>query len=363
MTTSAHAPTPEVVIVGGGIAALELVLALRELAGDRLRMTLVAAQPDFVLRPTLASEVLGRRAAERRPLSEIADDLGVRFLQGAVASVDAERRHVVLRNGETLPYDSLVMAHGSRTVPAFDGVVELGGTVQAQEIQTLRDEIGAGKVRSVAFVAPTRTGWLLPLYEAALMTASSGHSIRVTLVTRESRPLELFGAEASATVAAALKAAGITFIGGQTAVVSDGSVLLSRHPLGSLSADRVVALPLVRGLRVPGIPTTGLYGLIGVDAYGRVKGLTDVYAAGDATDYPVKQGDIACQQADAVATTIAARHGGTVSASPFETVLRATLLTGTGASIPLGPGAVVDELGKVPGRHLAPYLRPEPIAA
>ena len=95
MTTNAHAATPEIVIVGGGI----------------------------------------------------------RFLQAAVASVDAERRRVILRSGETLPYDSLVMAHGSRTVPAFDGVVELGGTVQAQEIRTLRDEIGAGKVRSVAFVA------------------------------------------------------------------------------------------------------------------------------------------------------------------------------------------------------------------
>ena len=134
------------------------------------------------------------------------------------------------------------------------------------------------------------------------MTANSGHSIRVTLVTREARPLELFGADASATVAAALEAAGIEFIGGQTATVSGGTVLLPRHPLGSLSVDRIVALPLVRGLRLPGVPTTGLFGLIGVDGYGRVKGLTDVYAAGDATDYPVKQGDIACQQADAVAT-------------------------------------------------------------
>jgi len=173
----------------------------------------------------------------------------------------------------------------------------------------------------------------------------------------------MLGDEASATVAAALKSAGIEFIGGQTATVSDGTVVLSRHPSRSLSVDRIVALPLVRGLRLPGIPTTGLFGLIGVDAYGRVNGLTDVYAAGDATDYPVKQGDIACQQADAVATAIAARHGGAAPASPFRAVLRATLLTGTGASIPLGPGVGVDEPGKLPGRHLAPYLRPEPIAA
>ena len=311
----------------------------------------------------LVSEVLGRRAAERRPLSEIAGELGIRLVPAAVASVDPERRRVVLRGGDTLSYDSLVLAHGARTLPAFDGVIELGGTVQAQEIRTLREQIAAGHVRSVAFVAPARTGWLLPLYEAALMTANGGESVRVTLVTREARPLELFGAEASATVAAALEAAGIEFIGGQTATVSEGNVLLPRHPLGSVSADKIVALPLVRGLRIPGIPATGLFGLIGVDPYGRVKGLTDVYAAGDATDYPVKQGDIACQQADAVATAIAARHAGGMPASPFQPVLRATLLTGTGAAIPLGAGAGVDELAKVPGRYLAPYLRPEPIAA
>ena len=363
MTINAHSAAPEIVIVGGGIAALELVLALRQLAVDRLHMTLVAAQPDFVLRPMLVAEVLGRRAAERRQLSEIADDLGVRLVQAAVTSVDPQRRRVILRSGDTLPYDSLVLAHGTRTIPAYDGVIELGGTVQTQELRSLHDDIAAGQVRSVAFVAPTRTGWLLPLYEAALMTANSGHATRITLVTREGRPLELFGDEASATVAAALKSAGIEFIGGQTATVSDGTVVLSRHPSRSLSVDRIVALPLVRGLRLPGIPTTGLFGLIGVDAYGRVNGLTDVYAAGDATDYPVKQGDIACQQADAVATAIAARHGGTAPASPFQAVLRATLLTGTGASIPLGPGAGVDEPGKLPGRHLAPYLRPEPIAA
>ena len=86
------------------------------------------------------------------------------------------------------------------------------------------------------------------------MTANSGHSIRVTLVTREAQPLELFGDEASAKVAAALEAAGIEFIGGQTATVSDGTVVLSRHPSGSLSVDRIVALPLVRGLRAPRNP-------------------------------------------------------------------------------------------------------------
>ncbi|HEY6888617.1 MAG TPA: FAD-dependent oxidoreductase, partial [Solirubrobacter sp.] len=137
-------PTAEIVVVGGGIAALELLLALREAAGDRVHITLGASQPDFVLQPALVAAVPSRRGARRRPLRAIADDLGVTLVQAAVASVDPVRRRVVLRRGDPLPYDSLVLAHGAQTVPAFEGVIALGGTVEAQELRTLREEIAGG---------------------------------------------------------------------------------------------------------------------------------------------------------------------------------------------------------------------------
>ena len=106
---------------------------------------------------------------------------------------------------------------------------------------------------------------------------------------------------------------------------------LRGHTRGTVSADRIVALPLVRGPRIPGVPATGVFGLIPVDPYGRVAGLPGVYAAGDATDYPIKQGAVACDQADAIATTIAAHHGAPSTPAPFEPILGATLLTGAGA--------------------------------
>ena len=114
---------------------------------------------------------------------------------------------------------------------------------------------------------------------------------------------------------------------------------LPGHTRGSLSADRIISLPLVRGPHIPGVPATGLFGLIPVDPYGRVDGLPDVYAIGDATDFPLKQGGIACQQADAVAANIAARHGADVAPTRFEPVLRATLLTGDGPPICSAPRA------------------------
>jgi sulfide:quinone oxidoreductase len=221
----------------------------------------------------------------------------------------------------------------------------------------MRDEIRRQIVRSVAFVAPTLSGWLLPLYEAALITANTGDAVRVSLVTPEHHPLELFGAEASAAVAGALAAAGIEFIGDQQADVSAGVVWLPGHSRGSLSADRIVSLPLMRGPGLTGVPATGLYGLIPVDPYGRIDGLPNAYAAGDATDFPLKQGGIACQQADAVAANIAARHGADIAPARFRPVLRATLLTGEGPPIALGAAPAEVRPAKLLGRYLTPYLQ------
>ena len=56
--------------------------------------------------------------------------------------------------------------------------------------------------------------------------------------------------------------------------------------------------------------------------------IEDVFAAGDITNFPVKQGGIATQQADTVAAVIAASAGSDVDPHPFRPVLRGLLLTG-----------------------------------
>ncbi len=313
---------PEVVVVGGGIAAAEFVLALRDLAGDRVAITVIAPDGDVLLRPLHVAEPLTATAARRPSLRELP---GCRFVEAAVIGVDHRERRVLLRGGGAQRYDTLVLAPGARRLPAFDDALHVG---DEGALETLREEILDGRVRTVAFVAPTLTGWLLPLYEAALLTARLG--ARVSLHTPEETPLEMFG---DAAVARALADAGVEFVGGR------------RPGAPQPVADRVVALPLIRGPRIPGVPTTGLYELIPVDAYGRVAGLDDAYAIGDATDYPLKQGGIACQQADAAAAHIAAP----MTATPFVPRVRATLLTG-GEPIELGEG---EAPGKVPGRYLA----------
>jgi sulfide:quinone oxidoreductase len=273
-------------------------------------------------------------------LREFASELGFELVTARVRAVDHERSRIVDRTGDTLSYDTLVLALGARTLPAFEAAVHLGDAEGAQAFQRLRDEIESGSVRRVGFVVPARAGWTLPVYEAALLTANGHDTVSVSLFTPEDRPLEHFGADASEALEQALESAGIEFAGGG-------------RRFDPQAVDRVVSVPLVRGPEIAGVPATGLYGLIPVDGFGHVIGLPDVYAIGDATDFPVKQGEIACQQADVAAQSVAARYGHAAAPRRLEPELRATLHTGKGSPILLNGGQGPD---KLPGAHLGPYL-------
>jgi sulfide:quinone oxidoreductase len=100
--------------------------------------------------------------------------------------------------------------------------------------------------------------------------------------------------------------------------------------------------------------------------HGSVRGLENVYAAGDLTTFPVKQGGIAAQQADAAAESIAASAGAEIEPQPFTPVLRGLLLTGLTPRYLRSEQANVRSAvdteplwwppAKIVGRHLAPFL-------
>jgi sulfide:quinone oxidoreductase len=357
----------EVVIAGGGVAALEALMALRALAGDRVSITLVAPDPDFVYRPMMVAEPFELGRARRYPLEQIASDFDARVVHASVVAVHPEEHHVVLRSGDSLRYDTLVLAPGARMLPAFDDAIAFGEPGSPAAMRDLLDEVEQRRARRIAFVAPTLAGWTLPLYELALMTArlvsDRGLDAELILITPEPRPLAVFGAGPSALVGRLLAASGVDFIGTTLADVERGGVRLV--PGGrTVPVDRVVALPLVRGPELEGVPAEPGYGFIPVDGHGRVAGLEHVYAAGDATDFPVKQGGLAAQQADAVAEHVAAHYGAAVTPQPFTPVLRGMLFTGDRprflGSAPGEEAATSQPLWwpptKIAGRHLAPYL-------
>src|SRR5262249_15334899 len=155
-----------------------------------------------------------------------------------------------------------------------------------------------------------------------LMTAEQvqGMSMRprFTIVSREGHPLEIFGREASQSVRDLLDVAGIRFVGGVDAEVERHGRVVGGGAV--VTAERVVTIPVLDGPRMAGLPAAA-YGFIPVDAVGHVRDTPDVYAAGDATDRLIKQGGLACQQADTIAQDVARRAGAPVpDAEPAPTI-------------------------------------------
>ena len=193
-------------------------------------------------------------------------------------------------------------------------------------IQDLED----GYIKRIAFVVPSAASWPLPIYELALMTAERAFDmcvdVELTLVTSEPSPLALFGEDVSRDVARRLAAAGIAVKSRADAEMPRRNAL-ELHPSGErLEVDRVVTVPVLDGPAIDGLPHDA-GGFLPVDAHGRVIGAPGVYAAGDATNFEIKQGGIACQQADAAAEAIAAGAGVAIDPKPFAPVLRGILLT------------------------------------
>ncbi|HEX2413399.1 MAG TPA: FAD-dependent oxidoreductase [Solirubrobacteraceae bacterium] len=361
----------DVVIAGGGVAALEALIALHELAPGRVRAMLVAPEPDFVYRPLSVTEPFCLGHATRYPLAEVARDFDAELVRGALAEVDAPGHTVTLGDGSTLNYESLLVAVGARSHSVFAHAITFGAEGAPEALSGLLADLEEGYARRVAFVVPSSATWSLPLYELAIITARHvwGAGIddaQFTFVTPEAAPLELFGPEGSRVVAGLLANEGIEFVGSASPDVVHNGVEV--HVDGRrIDVDRTVTLPVPEGPRIAGLPVNA-EGFVGVDEHGAVQGLEGVYAAGDATAFPIKQGGLAAQQAVAAAEAIAARHGADLDPQPYRPILRGMLLTGgqnrwmrgpaggTPASTQASDHALWWPPTKIATRYLAPYL-------
>ncbi|MEO8969271.1 MAG: FAD-dependent oxidoreductase [Solirubrobacteraceae bacterium] len=388
-----------VVIAGGGVAAVETLLALGELAGDRVEITLLSPEREFLYRPVTVGEAFERSEARAYSLGEIVGDRGGgRLVWDSLASVEPEDRVVVTGQGERISYDVLVVAAGALARESLPGALTFRGRSDVAALRGVLDELVAGTVRSVALTLPSERMWPLPIYELALMTAAHlrEHGVsdaKVWLVTPEEEPLELFGPAAARAIEPMLKARGVRLRTSSLPAIVRGRVLVLAGA-GEVYVDRVITLPQLEGPRLPGLPHDK-HGFIPVDAHGRVSGLHNVYAAGDVTAFPLKQGGLAAQQADAVAEAIAAALGFPITPRPFTPVLRGLLMTGGAplylraepqrlpreatVSIEARPlrrstrdasSAAGQALwwppGKIAGRYLGPFLataRPQPLSA
>jgi sulfide:quinone oxidoreductase len=361
-----------VVIAGAGVAGLETMLALRALAGPRVEITLVAPTPDFVYRPLSVAEPFGIDRARRYPLERIAADSGSTFLEDELAWVGVRSQRVFLRSGDEIGYDALVVALGAHSGPAWQHVPTFCGPESVEATGALVEELELGLVDSLAFVVPTGVTWPFPLYELALMIAHRVNEARakvdLVLYSPEREPLEVFGEDASAEVTSVMAAAGVRFQGRAAVEITTAGEVLIRGGATSLKFDRLLAVPRLEGPAPRGLPCDD-DGFIPIDAHGVVTQVEHVYAAGDGTNFPVKQGGIATQQADAVAEVIAKRAGARVDPRPLRPILRGHLLANgssrflrgelhhrDGGTSEAAQSTMWWPAAKIAGTYLSPYL-------
>jgi NADPH-dependent 2,4-dienoyl-CoA reductase/sulfur reductase-like enzyme len=235
-------------------------------------------------RPPLSKDLLCGELAPLDVRFDIAEELAARWKLGSAAvAVDPAKRIVLTDNGETTPYDGLILATGSsaRTLPTFD--------TAAPNVHTLRTLSDATRLR--AALTPGTRLLIVGCGFVGIEVASSARTLGldVTVISLDP-PVSPAGPLASAAATRLLEAAGVGLHVGHTvsAVVTTGvGYAVTMSDGATLDADQVVvavgSVPNVSWLAGSGAEISDG---VACDEALRVVGLDDVVAAGDIARWP-----------------------------------------------------------------------------
>jgi sulfide:quinone oxidoreductase len=329
-----------VLVAGGGAAGLEALIGLRTLAGEQIELELISPERTFAPRSVRSAAGFTNGPEARIEIAELADAIGADYTNDALAAVDQSAHAVTLTSSTQRSYDVLLVATGAHPEESIPGAIAFGASSDSERFRKMLSEAEAGMITRLVFAVPEGAGWPLALYELALLTAArlraASSPAKITLLSPEHAPLAVFGGRASAAALEELEDHGIEFAGGLQPEEIVWGELRASPDNARIHADAVVTLPRLHGPEIEGLPVDER-GFIPVDARGRVPEAIDVYAAGDAAAFPIKDGRLATQQAGTVAVTIAAR----VEADDASSAAKRS-------SAPTRP--------KIVGRYLASYL-------
>ncbi len=312
-----------VVVVGGGIAGMEVLFTLRQRLGDRVDLTLVADRPEFVFRPNTVYVPFGGAEDDLRlPIAPPTARRGIEVRYGRADWVETRPQLLVLTNGDTIAYDYLVIATGAapstEEVPGLAAHALLVWSLEqmreiGREFKRVRAAAVEGWRQHVLFLVPEGNLCPSPVYELAFMfeTWLRRNRVRdlvtVTFATAESTFLQAFGTGLHHVVSGEFAERGVIARTGARAV----RVEERRACFGDGTAhafDLLVSAAPQRGaVDYEGLAADDRGFLLTEPETRRVIGTDNVYAPGDAGDFPIKLGFLSLLQADAVADDIAAR--------------------------------------------------------
>lgn len=367
---------PHIVIIGGGFGGIAAARRLRHAPVD---ITLVDRQNHHLFQPLLYQVATGelspadiatplRRLFKRQP--------NIRIVLGEVTGFDVAARRVLLADGSTLTYDTLIVAAGAGThyfgnddwrraapgLKSIEDATEIRRRIvtafEMAERQTDPDAARTWLTFAVVGGGPTGIELAGALAEIARMTFRRGfHNIqpsdaRILLIHSRDHLLPGYHQTLSASAQAALEQRGIEVVtcarltgvdahgvtvsyGDRSDVIAAGTVLwaagVKASPLGQALASATGA-PLDRGGRVVVTPELSL------------PGHPDIFVIGDLAHVEDSSGvplpgvvQVAQQQGDNVARRIHARLDGR-TLPPFRYRSRGSMAT-------IGRGAAVAEIG------------------
>src|SRR5687768_12633636 len=328
--------TPRIQVLGGGFAALEAAFLLRMRVGDQAAIRLVSDNDHFLFRPNSIYVPFGTDPASllvglRKPLAK----RRINFEHGSVAEVDPDARFVTLTDGQRFGYDKLVIATGADThAEEIPGLEEHAATIWTSDsmlgvrrrFEQARDRARRGERQRILFLVPPNNKCSGPLYEIVMMLETwlrrqgVRDTVDITWSTYEHGFIQAFGPRLHDLVEGEFRERGIDgHIEEVVAEVRAGEV---RYADGSVRGfDHLIAFPpYVAAVRYDGLPADER-GFLTTELETRlVAGHGDIYAPGDAGDFPIKQAFLAFLQADAVAEHIAAGISGRPFRSSFDPV-------------------------------------------
>jgi NADH dehydrogenase FAD-containing subunit len=327
---------PRVVVLGSGFAALESAFLLRMRMRDRVDIELISERPSFLFRPNSIYVPFG--AEPESLLVDLQKPLRHRripFRAGEVVGVDPDKRLVALADGEQIGYDKLVIGTGADTAAEeVPGLAENAATIWTTEtmlgvrerFERVRDKARAGEPSRVLFLVPPNNKCSGPLYEIVMMFETwlrregVREHVSVTWSTYERSYIQAFGPRLHELVSDEFAERGIDgHVEEMVSGVEAGEVLYADGT--SRPYDELIAFPpYVAAVDYDALPADER-GFITTELETRqVAGHPDVYAPGDAGDFPVKQAFLAFLQADTVAEHIAADTDAGEFEQPFDPV-------------------------------------------